>query len=104
MRSGTTKEEFVEILYFSHFFKHFEFIEFEQGFKKKVLKDHISVSVVIPLVCGDKSEYKDPEEIKREIFRLSQDFEGDMQDVQIISELGISRSSFYKYKKQIKKS
>ena len=74
MCSGTTIEKYVEVLYFSHFFKHYEFVEDELGYRKKVLKTHIPVSVVVPLVCGNITEEKDKDALKREIFSLSHSF------------------------------
>ena len=53
VRSVTTKRNFVEILRFKLFYDYFAFEEDEHNFKKKVLKKHFNVSVVVDLVSGD---------------------------------------------------
>ena len=53
MHSVNTKRNYVEILRFKQFHDHFEFIEDEHNFKKKVLKKYFNVSVVVDLECGD---------------------------------------------------
>ncbi|MBU5439877.1 hypothetical protein KQI42_17840 [Tissierella sp. MSJ-40] len=53
VHSVDTKGNYVEILRFKQFHDHFEFIEDEHNFKKKVLKKYFNVSVVVNLVCGD---------------------------------------------------
>lgn len=53
MHSVDTKGNYVEILRFKQFHDHFEFIEDEHNFKKKVLKKYFNVLIVVNLVCGD---------------------------------------------------
>ena len=53
MHSVDTKGNYIEILRFKQFYDHFEFIEDEHNFKKKVLKKYFNVSVVVDLVSGD---------------------------------------------------
>ncbi len=53
MYSVDTKENYIEILRFKQFYDHFEFVEDEHNFKKKVLKKYFNVSVVVDLVSGD---------------------------------------------------
>ena len=51
--SVTTKGNFVEILRFKFFHDYFTFEEDDQNNKRKVLKKHFNVSVVVDLVSGD---------------------------------------------------
>ena len=51
--SVTTKGNFVEILRFKLFHDYFAFQEDDQNNKRKVLKKHFNVSVVVDLVSGD---------------------------------------------------
>lgn len=53
MHSVDTKTNYIEILRFKQFHEHFEFVEDEHNFKKKVLKKYFNVSVVVNLECGD---------------------------------------------------
>ena len=53
VHSVDTKRNYVEILRFKLFHDYFVFEEDGQGFKKKVLKKHFKVSVVVDLVSGD---------------------------------------------------
>ena len=53
VHSVDTKNKYVEILRFKLFHDYFVFEEDGQGFKKKVLKKHFKVSVVVDLVSGD---------------------------------------------------
>ncbi len=55
VHSVTTKRNYVEILRFKLFHHYFAFEENGQGFKKKVLKKHFKVTVVVDLVSGDTS-------------------------------------------------
>lgn len=41
---------------------------------------------------------------KKEILNLSKDFNGQLKDSQIIKILGVSRNTYYKYKKELKES
>lgn len=43
----------MKILHFKQFYKHFVFIEDDDGGRKKVLKNYIDVNVCIDMVCGD---------------------------------------------------
>ena len=53
VHSVDTKGNYIEILRFKLFHDHFEFVEDEHNFKKKVLKKYFNVSVVVDLVSGD---------------------------------------------------
>ena len=53
VHSVTTKRNFVEILRFKLFHDYFAFQEDDQNNKRKVLKKHFNVSVVVDLVSGD---------------------------------------------------
>ncbi|OYD06950.1 hypothetical protein CHM34_13510 [Paludifilum halophilum] len=46
----------MEILSFKHFHKHFVFVGEGEKNRNKVLKNHITVSVVIDLGCGNTRE------------------------------------------------
>jgi len=48
-----TKRNYIEILSFKHFYKHFVFVGEGEKTRNKVLKKHITVSVVIDLGCGN---------------------------------------------------
>jgi len=53
VHSVTTKGKSVEILRFKLFHDYFAFEEDDQNNKRKVLKKHFNVSVVVDLVSGD---------------------------------------------------
>ena len=48
-----TKETYLEILYFRQFYKHFVFVEDEEGNRKKRMEKYIEVSAVVDVGCGD---------------------------------------------------
>ena len=48
-----TKETYLEILSFRQFYKHFVFVEDEQGNRKKRLEKYFEVSAVVDVGCGD---------------------------------------------------
>ena len=99
-----SKDELLEILYFTLFYPHSYFESDEHGYRKKVQKTHIPVSVVIDMVTVDTSEEADPEEIRRKIIYLSKDFLGEYRDVEIMRILGLSYSTYYYHKKHIKRA
>ena len=51
--SFNTKENFVEILYFRHFYRHCIFVRDGEFERHKVVKDYVTVSVTVNLVCVD---------------------------------------------------
>ena len=51
---------------------------------------------------GTKLTTKKSVQMKEEIRRQSKDFEGTLNDEELMKNLGISRNSFYKYKKEIR--
>ena len=51
---------------------------------------------------GDTYTVKKAESAKKEILRLSKDFNGTLADTEVIKVIGISRNSYYKYKKELK--
>lgn len=51
-----TKETYLEILYFRQFYKHFVFVEDEEGNRKKRLEKYLEVSAVVDVGCGDTKE------------------------------------------------
>jgi len=53
---------------------------------------------------GAKLNVKKAIEAKKLIKRYSRDFEGNMTDVEVVKAIGISRNSFYKYKRELKES
>ncbi len=55
--SVDTKNKYIETLHFKLFHDYFVFVEDGQEFKKRVLKKHFKVSVVIDLVSGDTRKY-----------------------------------------------
>ena len=52
--------------------------------------------------AGTKIEYESTKQKKREIYKYSLSFNGMLKDKEVIKLLGISRNSYYKYKKEIK--
>ncbi len=48
-----TKEEYVEILEFTHFFKHIVFTSEGDKIRNKEIKNYINVSVVVDIECGN---------------------------------------------------
>lgn len=53
---------------------------------------------------GDTYTVKKAEEAKKEILRLSKDFNGSLNDTEVIKIIGIARNSYYKYKGELKQS
>ncbi len=51
-----TKEKYLEILCFRQFYKHFVFVEDEEGNRKKRIEKYIEVSAVIDVGCVDTKE------------------------------------------------
>ncbi len=43
----------MKILHFRQFYKHFVFVEDDDGGRKKILKNYADVNVCIDMVCGD---------------------------------------------------
>lgn len=54
--------------------------------------------------AGTKIEYESTKQKKREIYKYSSSFNGMLKDKEVIKLLGISRNSYYKYKKEIKEA
>ena len=52
--------------------------------------------------AGTKIEYESTKQKKREIYKYSSSFNGMLKDKEVIKLLGISRNSYYKYKREIK--
>lgn len=52
--------------------------------------------------AGTKIEYESTKQKKREIYKYSLSFNGMLKDKEVIKLLGISRNSYYKYKREIK--
>lgn len=50
---------------------------------------------------GNTYETKKSKSCKADIRRLSRDFDGSLSDIDVIKYLGISRNSFYKYKREL---
>ena len=51
-----TKETYLEILYFRQFYKHFVFVEDEEGNRNKRIEKYFEVSAVVDVGCeGTKS-------------------------------------------------
>ncbi len=51
-----TKETYLEILYFRQFYKHFVFVEDEEGNRNKRMEKYFEISAVIDVGCeGTKS-------------------------------------------------
>ena len=53
MCGGNTKETYLEILYFKQFYKHFVFVEDEEGNRNKRTKKYFEVLAVVDVGCGD---------------------------------------------------
>ena len=52
--------------------------------------------------AGTKIEYESTKQKKREIYKYSLSFNGMLKDKEVIKLFGISRNSYYKYKREIK--
>lgn len=52
-------------------------------------------------VKGKKLTTKKSIQAKQEIVKYSKDFKGNLKDIEVIKLIGISRNSYYKYKKEI---
>ena len=53
MCGENTKETYLEILYFRQFYKHFVFVEDEEGNRNKRIEKYFEVSAVVDVGCGD---------------------------------------------------
>ena len=53
-------------------------------------------------VAGRTYETKKSKDMKKKILELSKDFNGSLQDIEIIPMLGIARNTYYKYKRELK--
>ena len=56
MCGGNTKETYLEILCFRQFYRHFVFVEDEEGKRKKRMEKYFEVSAVVDVWCGDTKE------------------------------------------------
>ena len=52
MCSGNTKETYLEILCFRRFYRHFVFVEDEEGNWSKKMEKYFEVSAVVDVGCG----------------------------------------------------
>ena len=48
-----TKERYLEVFCFRQYYKHFVFVEDEQGNRKKRMEKYFEVSAVVDVGCGD---------------------------------------------------
>ena len=55
-------------------------------------------------IKGKKLTTKKSIQAKQEIVKYSKDFKGNLKDIEVIKLIGISRNSYYKYKKEIFKN
>ena len=53
-------------------------------------------------VVGSKYEVKKSKEAKEQIKKYSKDFDGTLNDIEVLKLTGISRKTYYKYKKEMK--
>ena len=51
-----TKETYLEILYFRQFYRHFVFVEDEEGNRNKRVEKYFEVSAVVDVGCGDTKD------------------------------------------------
>ena len=51
-----TKETYLEILYFRQFYRHFVFVEDEEGNRNKRMEKYFEVSAVVDVGCGDTKD------------------------------------------------
>lgn len=51
---------------------------------------------------GSSSETKKSVRMKKEIIRMSRDFEGTLKDIEVMELTGLSMATFYKYKKELR--
>lgn len=52
MYRGNAKETYVEVLCFRQFYRHFVFVEVEEGNRNKRVEKYFEVSVVVDVGCG----------------------------------------------------
>ncbi len=52
MCGGNTKETYLEVLCFKQFYKHFVFVEDEEGNRNKRMEKYFEVSAVVDVGCG----------------------------------------------------
>ena len=55
-------------------------------------------------VAGSKYKVKKSQEAKEQIKKYSRDFDGSLADAEVITLTGISRKTYYKYKKELKEN
>lgn len=53
MCGGNAKETYLEVLCFRQFYKHFVFVEDEEGNRNKRMEKYFEVSAVVDVGCGD---------------------------------------------------
>ena len=57
MCAGNAKERYIEALCFRQFYRHFVFVEDEEGNRRKRLEKYLEVSAVVDVGCGDTKEF-----------------------------------------------
>ncbi len=80
-----TKETYLEILYFRQFYKHFVFVEDEEGNRKKRLEKYLEVSAVVDVGVGiQKNPINEKIDIKFQLFGISEQLKKWSDEVQKI--------------------
>ena len=57
MCAGNAKERYIEALCFRQFYRHFVFVEDEEGNRRKRLEKYLEVSAVVDVGCGGTKEF-----------------------------------------------
>ena len=68
-----------------------------EGFKQRKLRGE-----TVGRVAGSKYESKKSVEMKEKIRKMSLDFDGNMNDKEVIETLKLARNTYYKYKRELK--
>ena len=76
--------------------------DIEMKYRRKHVITAMTNGNKVGIKKGTKLTTKKSVQMKEEIRKLSKDFEGTLNDEELMKNLGISRNSFYKYKKEIR--
>ena len=76
--------------------------DIEMKYRRKHVITAMNNGNKVGIKKGTKLTTKKSVQMKEEIRRQSKDFEGTLNDEELMKSLGISRNSFYKYKKEVR--
>lgn len=57
MCGGNAEKTYIEVLHFKQFYKHFVFVEDEEGNRNKRMEKYFDVSAVVDVGCGNTKKF-----------------------------------------------